>query len=396
MNRRELLKTSLLGLGAGAMALSGCNKKEAEPDINQDITPKQTAQYEFSAPMPFDYQTIDKIIALNSTLKKSRVTTFYNNIPMPLVRGFDQFVQVHRGFNETIRNYEDFKNIVQYSIANGFKFVYLMNSPKPFSPEDFNMFQGEFMHLLDYLEKIGCSDIKVGNTQVAELINQIAPNKFTLSSSTSFEYHNVSQYHYLFNNYPNFDLIDISNDENHNFPFLRSLRKTFPDKKLELMINEPCIKGCPARISHIAEYGFCKYNCHALQEKMGEYFFFYKLGSIYPWNLEYYSALGINNFKYSASGSMGGRANYNDISQLSMYLNMVEHGIKNYSADDFFNGIYERRFNIRKDLKIADVIPYMPDVHHFIKHGDKCAINCDVNCHYCELCGKRTENFLNS
>ena len=392
MKRRDVIKTGLLAMGAAC--LSGCKKNDAVSLENEDIIPKQTKTYEFSTPLPFDYKKIDEIAAINSTLKKSKVTSFYNNIPMPLARGFDQFVQVHRGFSETIRSYDDFKNIVQYAIANGFRFTYLMNSPKPFSPEDFNTFQNEFGFLLDFLDKIGCRDIKVGNTQVAELINQFAPNKFTLSASTSFEYHNVSQYHYLFNNYPNFDLIDISNDENHNFPFLRALRTTFPYKRLELMINEPCIKGCPARISHIAEFGFCKYNCHALQEKMGELFFFFKLGSIYPWNLEYYSALGINNFKYSASGSMGGRANYNDLSQLKNYLEMVEYGIKDYDADVFFNGIYERHLPIKKGLKLADVIQYFPDVHHFIKYGDKCAIKCDVDCHYCELCGKRTENFL--
>ena len=71
MKRRDLIKTGLLGLGASAVALSGCDKKE-ESVSELNIVPKQTGLYEFSVPLPVNYKTIDEIIELNSTLKKSR------------------------------------------------------------------------------------------------------------------------------------------------------------------------------------------------------------------------------------------------------------------------------------------------------------------------------------
>ncbi|MBR2068308.1 MAG: hypothetical protein IJ877_00970, partial [Candidatus Gastranaerophilales bacterium] len=214
MKRRDLIKTGLLA--TGAVAFSGCNKEVAQSD-ELTIIPKQTAQYEFSTPLPFNYKTIDEILALNSTLKKSQVTSFYNSIPYPLAKNFNGCIQLNRAQNPNIKSYDDFAKFVKYALGNGFKFSYLMNSPKPFSEKDFLTFKDEFLYLLDYLYKIGVRDIKVANTQVASAINEFAPNTFNLSASTAFEYHNVSQYHNLFLGYPNFDLIDVSNDENQNF-----------------------------------------------------------------------------------------------------------------------------------------------------------------------------------
>ena len=395
MKRRDLIKTGLLA--TGAVAFSGCNKSENVSD-ELEIIPKQTAQYEFSTPLPFNYKTIDDIIALNSTLKKSQVTTFYNNAPN---QDFNNWISIDRAKNDFIKTYDDFAKFVKYAIGNGFKFSYLMNSPKPFSEKDFLTFKDEFLYLLDYLYKIGVRDIKVANTQVASAINEFAPNTFNLSASTAFEYHNVSQYHNLFLGYPNFDLIDVSNDENQNFKFLKSLRKAFPDKKLELMVNEFCIKGCPARISHISE-GVCfQFECTKMWQEKGILYYFFKTGAIYPWNLEYYSALGINNFKFIISNGVINnlRSNFHDITSLQAYLTCVDKGYSNLSAYDFVNifevfGSFFTDSDVARQLQLKDLIQYLPDIKHFIAHGHECALKCGVECNYCELCAKRTENFL--
>ncbi|MBQ8476231.1 hypothetical protein IJ531_04125 [bacterium] len=400
MKRRDLIKTSLLTLGASSLALSGCNNSSVS-GLNQnkelnvsDIIPKQTATYEFSTPLPFNYKTIDEIIELNSGLKKSRVMSFHNNTPLPLASKFNQWVQVNRGINKSITTYDDFSKFVKYSIDNGFQFTYLMNSPKPFSEDDFKTFEYEFKYVLDLLHKIGCRDIKVANTQVADLINDITKGAFNLSVSTAFEYHNIAQYKYLFNNHGNFNLIDISNDDNQNFDLLKSFRLAFPDKKLELMINEPCIKGCPARISHISELNFCRFNCGKVKENIGSMEFFLKTGSIYPWNLEYYSALGINNFKFCAPQLSEGRANYTDTSYLRNYLRIVEEGINDTDTNTFFNGIYKAGIDIRNNIRLSSIKDILPDIKYFIKHGYNCAKNCMAVCNYCNLCAKRLENLL--
>ncbi|MBR2068391.1 MAG: hypothetical protein IJ877_01385 [Candidatus Gastranaerophilales bacterium] len=393
MKRRELIQAGLLA--TGAVAFAACNKTQVSND-EFTITPKQTAQYEFSTPMPFNHKSIDDLSEINSKIKKSQITTVYNNTPLPLGSRFNQWIQVNRGENYNIKSYEDFAQYVKYSIGNGFKFVYLMNSPKPFSENDFNTFKDEFKYLLDFLYQIGVRDIKVGNTQVATLINDITQNSFNLSASTAFEYHNNSQYSYLFKNYPNFDLIDVSNDENHNFKFLKALANAFPDKKLELMVNECCIKGCPARISHISELNFCAFNCQKIKDEYGLLHFFIKTGAIYPWNLEYYSSIGINNFKFSALAAMGSRANPIDMSYLKKYLEITEHGTDIATVNDFFNKIFTFPITNRDDIKLTELKSYLPDIKHFIKYGDKCALRCNSECNYCELCAKRTQNFLDT
>ncbi|MBQ8476058.1 hypothetical protein IJ531_03250, partial [bacterium] len=157
MKRRELIKSGILA--AGAAALSGCSKdvvQTAQSD-ELDITPHQTGIYEFSTPLPFNSKTIDEIIELNATLKKSQVTSFYNNAPN---QDFNHWVSIERAsYNAKIKTYEEFGKFVKYAISNGFNFTYLMNSPKPFSEKDFLTFKDEFLYLLDFIYQTGCRDI---------------------------------------------------------------------------------------------------------------------------------------------------------------------------------------------------------------------------------------------
>ena len=395
MKRRDLLKTGLCALSTGAVALSGCNKKEDKVSLdNNSVIPKQTGTYEFSCPLPFDFKTIDDIVKINSKYKKSQVKSFYNNTPMPLAGKFNQWIQVNRGVNNNVKNYNDFKKYVQYAYDNGFDFTYLMNSSKVFSQKDFLSFKDEFLYLIDYLKKLGVKNVKVGNTQVCSLLQEFAPNEFNLHASTVFEYHNISQYNNLFENYKGFKLIDIAIDENTNFPYLKGLRKKYPDIKLELMVNEPCLKGCPARISHSAEYQFCVYQCKKLMQKIGSIKYFFKQVAIMPWNLEYYSAIGINNFKYLPAGEEGDRVNFSRAICLNNYFDIIENGIDNYSAEEFFSKVFPLYLNLQKNIKLSEIIDLFPDIKHFVKYGDRCISRCDVDCFYCMDCAKKIEKVL--
>jgi len=154
MKRRDLLKTGLCALGTGAVALSGCNNKDNQVSLDNDnIIPKQTDIYKFSCPLPFNFKTIDDIVKINSKYKKSQVTSFYNNIPMPLANKFNQWLQVNRGTNKNIKTYSDFEKYVKYAFDNGFDFTYLLNSPKAFSEKDFLSFKDDFLYLIDFLKK---------------------------------------------------------------------------------------------------------------------------------------------------------------------------------------------------------------------------------------------------
>ena len=392
MKRRDLLKTGLLALG-GVAVLSGCNSKEEIGENNFNITPKQTDTYKFSAPLPFNYDLIDELADYNKGLKKSKVTMLYNNIPMPLSKNFNFWVQINRGENKNIKSFDDFAKYVNYAQSKGFEFCYLMNSAKVMSKNDFPRFQKDFYQILDFIHNIGIKKIKFSNTQVASLINEYG-KPFELSSSTAAEYHNLVQYENLITNYPNINFIDIAIDENQNFPFLANMRKRFPKVTLELMVNEMCLKGCPARISHGADYDFKVFDCMHVSEQKGMVNHFFKTGVIYPWNLEYYSALGINNFKIVPIMNPELRANYTNLKPLKTYISCVENGIANMSAYEFFNEMFFTMINVSKDLSLAELVPYFPHMNQFVKYGDKCAAHCGVDCNYCHMCSRKVENAI--
>lgn len=402
ISRRDFIKTGILALGAGAVMLSGCSNnddsKKEEPILtkNEDainIVPKKTGLYEFSMPLPFDFKMIDQIAEINSKIKKSKIINMYNNTPMPLADRFNQWIQVNRGTNENIKTYNDFKKYVKHAFDNGFEFTYLLNSPKPFSEKDYLTFKDDFLYLIDFLKKANIKNLKVGNTQVASLLYEIAPNDFNLHASTVFEYHNISQYNNLFNNYPDFKLIDIAQDENQNFKFLQSLRKKHPKIKLEIMVNEICIKGCPARISHCSEASFCSFQCPQIVKSYGRMNFLLKTGIIYPWNLEYYSAIGVNNFKFASKAIVGGRSKFHNIQGIKSYLMCVENGINDFTTKDLSDML--NLFPIGKNVaKLTQVAHKFPDIRHFVKHGHECSVRCNVDCFYCDGCAKKLDEVL--
>jgi len=416
MNKRQFIKSSLATLTTSALTLTqaGCDKnnKTAQNQIlnTDDIIPKQTGIYEFSCPLPFNYKTIDEIVELNSTLKKSQITSFYNNTPNPLASKFNQWIQIARGGpNLLIKTYNDFFKYVDYAQQNGFKFTYLMNSPKPFSEKDFKTFKDDFLYLLDLLKKHNVKNIKVANTQVIDLINNYAPNEFDYSASTVFEYHTLAQYEHLFETYPNFKLLDLTYDENQNFKLIRNLKNRFPNIKIELMINDPCIKGCPSRIAHESELDFYHYKCSLIRQKIGKLAFILACSTIYPWDIEYYSALGINNFKYVAYSPGGNkipnnRADYKDILSLKTYLDFIENNNLDIPAFEFlFNAGFGFSKFIDKEtgkqtnpIKLSQVKDFFPDIKYFIKHGAECHYKCGVECKYCFECAKKLESlFMN-
>ncbi|MBQ8476241.1 hypothetical protein IJ531_04175 [bacterium] len=398
MKRRDLIKTGLLA--AGTAALSGCKKEDVAGNDELEIIPKQTGTYEFSVPLPFNYDVIDELARINEGLKKSKITTLYNNIPRPLNSKFNSFIHTERGDNPSIKSFDDFAKYVRYAQDKGFKFTYLMNSPKGFSERDFKTFEKDFYYILDYLIKLGVNEIKFSNTQVADFINKY--HNFNLVSSTNAEYHNITQYQYLVENYPNIVKFNMAIDENQNFKLLKSLRTMFPQIKVEVTVNDQCLKGCPARMSHGCDESYSVFNCSHIKDMLSNVSILYsftKLPLIYPWNLEYYSALGINSFKFLAQTE--NRGNYRDLSLVKNYLHMVEYGTDNVTADTFFNGSFFHLMNtqyglvhLNSNIMLSSIMPYLPDVKYFIKNGDKCATRCGVECDYCKTCALKVQKAM--
>ncbi len=409
MKRRDLIKKTALALGS-TLFLSGCAKKDRpEEAINQnniqtqndssdklEIIPKQTGTYKISAPMLFDYSAIDELAECNKKYKKTKVKTLYNSIPWPLSSNYNEWMMLCRGGkNPDIKSFQDFANYVKYSFDKGFDFCYLMNSPKAFNDIDLKNFKTDFYKLLDDLYKIGVRKIKFSNTQVAQLIRNHNPD-FKLLTSTIIEYNSIIQYQGLFKQFKNIVQIGLPKDQNQNFKFIKALKKAFPNTEIEVMLNEGCLKGCFSRYSCMASSytSFYKLGCKlcAKNPKLT----FYKDGKIYPWDLGYYSALGINHFKFVSAIQ---RASDKAQPHLIEYLDVAEHGFES----EYIKKHILRYFKVKNFARYIDnysieeiISKYYPDMRYFIKNGHECSSRCEIECNYCEDRAKELQKFEDS
>lgn len=354
----------------------------------------------FSVPMPFDKKVIDYIASVNKEYKKCKIGTFLNNMPRPFSARFNEWFQVNRGTNEEITSFEQFGEIASYAKSKGFDVCYLMNSPKPFSANDFGYVKNHLYPLLEMLKKYGIDYIKFANTQVGTVINFVAPG-YRFSSSTAGEYHTITQFKYLLKSFPNIEFIDMTSEENHNFKLLKNIKKLFPNIRIEIMVNEACLSGCPARISHASELRFCMFDCNKIRNKIGTALDFCKSPIVYPWHLEEYLKIGINNFKIVPTHGEGMRGNYKSIFPVLNYMDCIEHGIDGISANRFFQNTYmfnrsqEFQFiQLPEEIMLTEIKELLPDVNYFIKNGSKCATSCGVDCTYCYKCAEKLEKFI--
>ena len=110
---------------------------------------------------------------------------------------------------------------------------------------------------------------------------------------------------------------------------------------------------------------------------------------IFPWEIDEYEKIGINNFK------LVGRDGYqifNDyLNGFIMYLKGVDNvnSIKDYHISAFTHHLQCN--NKLKLLTVKDCKKYLPDIKRFIKYGHLCASKCGVECRYCYKCAEKTE-----
>lgn len=396
MKRREILKTGMvIAGGIAASVFSGCSNNKIHNENYKvqsksfSITPKQTEIYKISAPMPFDYKLIDRICELNQIYKKTKVTTLYNSIPNPLAGQLLHF-QSPRGENGNIKSFNDFAKYVKYAKKQGFNFVYTLNSPKTFLDAEFKEKSKVLHKLLDNLEKIECTNLKVANTQLLNFLRDTYP-QFEISASTSFEFHTLKQYTNLLEKYPSIKSINLTLDENRNFRLLKSLKEKFPKVEIELMANEACLYGCPARIAHpCSGVDFCEYINEIKKQGL---LFVCQSRHIYPWDLEYYSAMGINNFKIMK----GSRANITKLDFLETYLDVIENNGCNYTVSDYFEKYLFKQKSPEiknKNILLCNIKEYLPDMKYFVENGHRCSDDCGVNCRYCYKCVEKLAKIL--
>lgn len=224
-----------------------------------------------------------------------------------------------------------------------------------------------------------------------EIIDNQTNFKFNFHVSTSCEYHNICQYTNLINSYPNIKSINISIDDNRNFELLQNLRKKYPNIDLEIILNESCVYGCPSRISHPSTF-FKYFDCISYCDKIGKIDYFFKSNMIYPWQVEYFSAIGINNFKFVFFDR--GSNSYSQ--SIKPYLMCVENGTDELFAKDFFYSVMSMRGDekLKENVKLSDIKPYFPEMKYFVKNGNMCSSICGIECNYCNECAKKVKKMV--
>ena len=361
--------------------------------------------YKFSAPMPYNLDDIQKLLDINNQIEKSRITSLYACVPRgcEVFTGFEQ----SRNFSFDNLSWDYWKRLINQTFDCRCDFIYLLNSPRPLAIEnpDFPKSLEKLELLLTELRKIGVKKLRVAS---AQLMSYIAKHysDFDVLASTSLEYKTIWEYQNFIAFHPEVKQIVPSHDVNKNFLLLKNLRKRYPNVELELMVNEGCLQGCPNRMFH--EYisidknvrinddiclsgAYATSFCNNILKK-------YPIQSlvigthIFPWDIEEYAKIGINNFK------LVGRDGYEDfksyLNGYNMYLKGVDNvkNIENYSVADFTHHL--QYTPILKQMKVKDYIKYLPNISYLKEYGHLCASRCAVNCFYCYNSAKKIRKIL--
>ena len=266
--------------------------------------------YEFSAPMPFEKNLIDKLFKINNKIEKSCINSVYFSLPTNSsdYTGFEQ----DRYYWNFITDFNFWKPLIEHSLDYGLDFVYILNSPSIFNLEDTNLTQNleKLDKLINNLKSIGCNKLRVANPQLIGYLNEYYPD-IKIYLSTSMEIANIKEYSLIFSNFKNIKEFVPSWNMNKNFRFLENIQKKFPKIKTELMVNEGCIPSCPFRYIHNSwnephqikkQYNyfyssdFFLFTCME-NRNQNLFYYFCNTNIIYPWEIKEYSKIGSNHFK---------------------------------------------------------------------------------------------------
>lgn len=362
-------------------------------------------KYEFSLPMPLDIDNIKKLTDINSNIKKSKITSLYFSLPSNSL-DFTNF-ENGRYTYEKITDFNYWKPLIEYSMEQGFNFVYLLNFAKIYTSDSYNLNENleKLDKLINNLRKTGCNKLRVCNPQLIGYINKKYPD-FELYLSTLSQLQNIKQYENVFNMFNNIKEFVPSFDLNKNFKFLKNIRRKFPSINIEIMVNEGCISGCPYQTQHslllnrkdtsintnfyFSQHFFLNM-CANRFFKNFEYFIC-NSNIIYPWHIDEYGKIGIYKFKLVGRNNIEFR-NGDYLKYYEYYLKGIDN-IKNIENVPirFFNNYIFKYYDF--NVTVKDCRKYIPNLSHFNKKGHLCASICGVECRYCYKCAEKIEKIL--
>ena len=360
--------------------------------------------YQFSAPMPYTKDDIQKLLDINNQIEKSRITSLYACVP----RGCEVFTGFEQSRNFAFDNlsWDYWKRLINQTFDLNCDFIYLLNSPRPLDIEnpDFPKKLDKLEILLTELKKIGVKKLRVAS---AQLMSYIAKHysDFELLASTSLDYKTIWEYQNFIELHEEVKQIVLSHDVNKNFLLLNNLKTRYPKIEIELIVNEGCLQGCPHRMLHqmvnidndikinddiCLSVGYAGNLCRRVAEKYP----FQSLiisNNIFPWDIEEYKKAGINNFKFVGRDGFDS-FNFNYIlDSYIIYLKGIDNvkSIENYGINYLTLHLL---FNpILSQLKIKEAIKYFPKIEYFKKYGYLCSSRCAYKCCYCYKCANKIQ-----
>ena len=360
------------------------------------------AKYEFSAPMPYTIEDIDSLLDINNLVEKGRITSLYAALPAccDLFSGFEQ----NRNFDEH-SEWDYWKRLIEHTLERGCDFIYLLNSPAPLNIDnpDFPQKIEKLEKLLEALKSTGTDKLRIASPQLQSYIGA-HHSDFKVYASTSMEYKTIWEYQNFIFFHPEVKQIVPSHDVNKNFPMLAVLREKHPDIQIEIMLNEGCLQGCPHRNYHAS----CSFKSVTINDDICLSNGYYSAGCsqitgkypiqslvigthIFPWELDAYVNIGINNFKLVGRDAN----NFKDcIYRYTLYLKGADDikYIEDCSLASFVH--HMKNSAVIRQMKVRDYKKYMPDINHFVKFGHLCSSRCGYSCRYCYNCAEKMQKLF--
>ncbi len=364
--------------------------------------------YEFSVPMPYSKENIDRLVLINKEVERSKITSLYFSLPSTneLFTGFEQTRNqlLHR------TSFDFWKNLASHSIDNGFDVIYCLNMPRPLAIETPKFpKQIENLHrLLCEFSKIGINKLRVASPKLMAYLHKYFPD-FDIYGSTASDYKLIQEFQNLKLIHPYIKEIVPSHNVNKNFMLLKNIKKI--GFEVEIMVNEGCLQGCSNRFEHECTYtddnielytnneffqeDFCKNHCIRI-ERTNPILYLTKGNHIYPWEIKEYSKIGINKFKLN--GRDGIKENDNSQNQfiniVELYLKGIDDikTIENVSIISFASNSSSKK--ILSKLTVKNTKKYLPNIKHFVKKGHLCSSICTIKCKYCYNCSQKIEKIF--
>ena len=171
-----------------------------------------------------------------------------------LVYASDQFGLVGHGRGEDVPQRElPVSEYVKVAHDQGIQFAFLWNSPAQHEGESTEEFWEDLRRETDELVDAGVDAIVAAKPNVLHFLRSWYPD-LHLSSSVNSKIDSVERARQLVD-YFNIGTIITDHRNPRNFQLVRELRASFPDREIEVLVNESCLRDCVLQGFHQTELG---------------------------------------------------------------------------------------------------------------------------------------------